>query len=108
MDEKYYRLIESGRKIYELRMNDEKRKLYKVGDIVCFLKRPNFDEFFYRRIKALHYFENYDQLANSLDAKLSGFASKEELVETMNLIYHDKINRFNVVAIELEFIGENV
>ena len=102
MDEKYYRLIENGSKIYELRMNDEKRKLYKVGDIICFLKRPDFNEFFYRRIKGLLYFDTYEQLADSLNVELTGFDSKEELVGTMKEIYKEKMNLYKIVAIELE------
>ena len=106
MDEKYYCLIKNGNKIYELRMNDEKRKLYKKGDLLCFLKRPDLEDFFYKKIKNLHYFKTYENLADSLDIKLTGFDSKDELVKTMNEIYKDKLGEFDVVAIELENIGK--
>ena len=101
MDEKYFYLIKEGTKIYELRMNDEKRKMYKIGDELCFLKRPDFKECFYRKIKGLHYFKSFEELGENLDFKLTGFNSKNELVETMKNIYKDKLGLYDVVAIEL-------
>ena len=53
MDEKYFYLIKNNEKKYELRMNDEKRKMFKVDDEICFLKRPDCKEFFYKKIKGL-------------------------------------------------------
>lgn len=102
MDEIYFYQIKNGEKLYELRMNDEKRKLYKIGDEICFIKRPDFKEFFYKEIKNLHYFSTFEELAKSLDIALTGFNSKEELIATMNSIYLDKLDKYNVVAIELK------
>lgn len=36
----YYEMIKSGAKIYEGRLNDEKRRLISVGDIITFQKEP--------------------------------------------------------------------
>lgn len=102
MDEEYFNLIKDGKKIYELRMNDEKRKMLKVGDEICFLKRPNFKDYFYKKIKKLHYFTTLEELVNSLDVKLMGFSSKEEVIEVMNKFYSDVLGTVEIVAIELE------
>ncbi len=36
--------LKLGKKKREYRLNDDKRKLVKVGDIIKFLKLPNLDE----------------------------------------------------------------
>ena len=102
MDEEYFNLIKSGKKIYELRMNDEKRKLLKVGDEICFLKRPDFKDYFYKKIKALHRFKTLEELVESLDVKLMGFNTKEEVIEVMEKFYSEVLGTMDVVAIELE------
>ena len=102
MDEEYFNLIKSGKKIYELRMNDEKRKLLKAGDEICFLKRPDFKDYFYKKIIKLHYFTTLEELVNSLDVKLMGFNTKEDVIEVMNKSYSDVLGTIDIVAIELE------
>jgi len=102
MDEKYYCLIKEGKKIYELRMNDEKRKMFKVGDQICFLKRPDLNDYFYKEIKGLHYFKTLDNLIDSIDINKMGFVSKEELIVVMNKFYKDELGKMEIVAIELK------
>lgn len=36
----YFDKIKSGEKIYEIRLNDERRKDLKVGDTIVFKKEP--------------------------------------------------------------------
>lgn len=104
MDEKYFYLIKENKKIYELRMNDEKRKMMKVGDEICFLKRPDFKEFFYKKIKKLHYFNTLEELVESLDVSLMGFMEKKEVISVMEKFYKDQLGKIDIVAIELENI----
>lgn len=44
LDEEMFKLVESGIKNVEVRVNDEKRRKLKVGDKLIFLKRPKEDE----------------------------------------------------------------
>jgi tRNA (guanine37-N1)-methyltransferase len=101
MDEKYYELIKSGKKKYELRMNDEKRKMLKIGDEICFLKRPDLKEYFYKKISDLKYYKSLDDLFDNLGGDLIGFESREELIKTMEAFYKDKLGLLDIVAIEL-------
>ena len=100
--EKYFYLIKDNKKIYELRMNDEKRREIKVNDEIRFVKEPDQKECFYKGVKALHYFKDFKELSENIDVKLAGFGTKEELVEVMEKIYKDKLDKYNVVAIELK------
>lgn len=102
LDEVYFNLIKDNKKIYELRMNDEKRKLLKVGDEICFLKRPTLKEFVYKKIKGLHYYNDLEELTSSIDVKKMGFNTKEEVVEVMNKFYKDELGKMAIVAIELD------
>lgn len=102
MDEEFFYLIKEGLKTYELRMNDEKRKAFKVGDEICFLKRPDFKDFFYKKIIGLHYYKTLEELVNSLEVKLMGFDNKEEVIEIMNKFYKEELGVMDIVAIELE------
>lgn len=100
--DKYFYLIKEGKKIYELRMNDEKRKEIKINDEICFLREDNLKEYFYKKVVRLHYFNDFKELSESVDVKLAGFNTKEELIEVMENIYKEKLDKYNVVAIELE------
>lgn len=101
MDEKYFDLIRDNKKKYELRMNDEKRKMFKIDDEICFLKRPDFKEFFYKKIKGLHYFKTLEDLVESIDVKEMGFETKQEVISVMNKFYSNEIGKLDIVAIEL-------
>lgn len=100
--DKYFCLIKENTKKYELRMNDEKRKEIKIGDEICFLKEPELKEYFYKKVTGLHYFQNFEDLAKKLPLNETGFESEEELISVMNNIYKDKLDKYEVVAIELE------
>lgn len=51
--------IKSGIKKNEIRLNDEKRKLVKIGDKIEFLKRPKLKEKIVVLVTGINYFENY-------------------------------------------------
>ena len=51
LNETPYRLIESGTKTIEMRLNDEKRQKLKKGDILEFINRST-DEVLFTKVKA--------------------------------------------------------
>ena len=44
LKEQYFNCIKDGSKKYEIRLNDEKRQLIKVGDFIEFQKEPELEE----------------------------------------------------------------
>jgi ASC-1-like (ASCH) protein len=42
--QKPFNSIQKGQKIYEVRLNDEKRRKIRVGDVIEFTKVPEMDE----------------------------------------------------------------
>lgn len=50
----YFDKIKTGEKIYEIRLNDEKRKLINVGDVLIFNKEPELKEKIATEVKAIN------------------------------------------------------
>lgn len=59
LDEMPYRDIESGKKRFEVRLNDEKRQALQVGDVIEFTLRPDFVETFEKKIVGLHKYDTF-------------------------------------------------
>ena len=76
--------------------------MIKKNDEICFLREENLKEFYYKKVKNLFVFDSYNELCDSLDVSLCGFDSKEELIKTMTSIYKDKLDKYKVVAIEVQ------
>lgn len=51
--------LKNGNKKREYRLNDDKRKLVRVGDTIKFLKLPNLDEEFVVDVKNIEIFDNW-------------------------------------------------
>lgn len=103
----FYNLIKDGIKIYEGRLNDEKRKLINVGDIIIIKKDPERVESFKTRVVEKLYFENFLSMAENLASKDIGFEGKSPSeIEAVYRRFYSEENekKFGVVAIKLELI----
>lgn len=102
--------LKSGKKKREYRLNDEKRKLVRVGDTIRFLKLPNLDEEFVVDVKGIEAFDNcfdcyskyYDEdfkdRYESVEAVVQdtyegGYYTKEESEENGCVIFSIKKHR---------------
>lgn len=104
LDQKYYNYILNGTKEYEIRLNDEKRKLLKKGDFIKFQKASNEDDYFIAQVDDLLYFNNFKEVINSIDIKkLSDTKDNPlEFVDTLNKFYSkESEEKYGVVAIKL-------
>ena len=61
LDDKWYKLIKSGKKTVEGRVNDEKRKLMEIGDEIKFINRDNQNNFIMKDLKNKKLFPNFDK-----------------------------------------------
>ena len=104
----YFDKIKNGKKIYEIRLNDEKRKNINIGDVVIFKKEPNLIENIQTKVKDLIYFNNFYEMTNTLPLEKLGFEnlSKEEVEKIYHSFYstEDEL-RFGVVAIKIEVLN---
>lgn|SRR5574344_456586 len=100
-----FELIKSGSKTVELRLNDEKRSLLKVNDIIEFINRKN-NESLKTRIIKLHKYSSFEQLYNHFDKEKIGY-HKDEIAnyKDMEKYYSiEDINKYGVVGIEIEVL----
>ena len=98
-----FKLIKSGTKTIEMRLNDEKRQLIKVGDSIKFINRVTEEEMV-TLVKSLHYYDSFDELYKYFDKVSIGYAEDEEANPDDMSQYYSKedILKYGVVGIEIE------
>ena len=106
----YFNKIKNGQKIYEIRLNDEKRQAIKSGDIIIFRNESALQEELKTKVKDLIYFKSFNEMLEVLPADKIGFLNYNncQIEEIYHTIYSvENENKFGVVAIKLEKINEN-
>lgn len=95
--------MRSGAKTIELRLNDEKRRLVKVGDFIEFTLIHDPVQKLTARVIALHHFDSFQKLYAALPKEKMGYTENE----TSNLDHMDeyypreKQEQYGVLGIEL-------
>lgn len=105
--EKPYKSLESGEKTVEVRLNDEKRKRVKVGDIIVFFTPTEEIKIIVTEVVKLHCFDNFTQLFQSPLFKYTGSKnmSAEQAVNSMYEYYSKEDEQQNgVLGIELKVL----
>jgi 23S rRNA (uracil1939-C5)-methyltransferase len=95
----YFNAIKEGRKVYELRLNDDKRRLVRVGDLICFDANG---QQLYCRVTELKAYVSFDALFEDLGTvcTMGEKVSKDEATRCMDGIYGEKDRqRFGALAI---------
>ena len=95
----------NGTKRIEIRLLDEKRKQIKVGDTIKIMKRPDFKETFDAIVEELLFFDNFDELFESVDNSLlfDKPYTKESILKELNKFYPiEEQEELGVVGIKLK------
>ena len=108
LDEKPFEQIRSKKKIWEVRLNDEKRKNIGVGDSILFRKLPDLLEGMVVRVVDKKYFNTFREMAMVLSLESLGFESGAN-ADTCEEVYHsyytpEEENKYGVVAFKLEVV----
>ena len=103
---KYFELIKQGTKTIEMRLLDEKRQQYKIGDILIFKKRPEETEILTTKIVNLHKVKTFKDLYDRFDKVKLGYGENEVAnPEDMQEFYPiEEQQKYGVVGIEIELI----
>ncbi|MBO5211391.1 MAG: ASCH domain-containing protein [Clostridia bacterium] len=100
-----FQMIKSGQKTIELRLWDEKRSIIKTNDEIIFSCG---EQTITAKVLALHCFENFETLYNSLDLLKCGYLPDElptAKAADMNEYYPpEKQQKYGVVGIEIKLI----
>ena len=92
----------------EGRLNDDKRKIFNVGDKITFYKEPEKTVTMQAIILDKYLFNNFDEMANELDKSKLGFENKtkEEMIKVYRTIYTlEDENKYGVVIFKIKVIS---
>lgn len=97
--------IKRGIKKVEMRLNDQKRKVIKQGDFICFTHIKSGEQIFVIVKDKLH-FSNFEELYNNFDKSVLGYEDNEVAHPNDMSVYYDKkeIEQNGVLAIVIELI----
>lgn len=95
--------IKNGTKTIEMRLNDEKRQLIKVGDMIEFENRVT-SEFLNVRVTNLYKFNSFNDLYNSFDKVSIGYGIDDEAnpVDMEQYYSKEEQEKYGVLAIEIK------
>lgn len=102
---KYFDLVKSGEKFYEIRLFDEKRKQLKRGDTLIFKKEPELTEELKTRIVNLVEFPSFEVMTKFICPKFIGMdgMTSKEIVETYHKFYSpEQETKYGVLAIMVD------
>ena len=106
LNKKPFESIKQGTKTIEMRLLDEKRKQYQIGDILIFKKRPEEIEMIKTKIINLHKVKSFKDLYDRFDKVKLGYSENEIAnPEDMQEFYPtEEQQKFGVVGIEIKLI----
>ena len=98
-----FEFIKRGTKTVEMRLNDEKRRIIKVGDEIVFTHTVS-GETLLAEVTALYSYENFDKLYTLFSPEALGY-TKDEIPspEDMKVYYSvEQIEKYGVLGIGLK------
>ena len=97
--------IKAGRKRIEMRLNDDKRSLIKVGDSVEFTDVLT-QETLVCKVLQLHKYASFDELYLHHDKLSLGYEEEENANPDDMLVYYPKaeVEKYGVLGIELDLL----
>ena len=103
----YYDYIFKGTKRIEIRLNDEKRRKIKLGDIIKFAKEPELKETFKVRVIGLLHYNSFNDLCRDFPIEMLANAkmTKKELIRVLEQFYSKEEQKKNgVLGIRIELL----
>ncbi len=95
--------IESGQKVIESRLFDEKRRQINIGDRIEFMQTDDPNQKVVTKVKALYRYQLFSDLFSDFSPKCFGGESKESLLQEIRQFYSlEEENKFGVVGIKIE------
>ena len=106
LNEKPFNAIKKGAKTIEMRLLDDKRKHYQVGDILIFKKRPEEIEILKTKIVHLHKVNSFEGLYNMFNKSQLGYEEDEVAnhADMQEFYPVEEQKKYGVVGIEIELI----
>ena len=106
----YFYLMKKGKKKIEIRLNDEKRQLLNIGDIIIFERVGNQEDKIKTRIVDLNIYNTFSELMDNYDVKDYGKEddTKDSLLEVLGTFYSkEEENKYKALAIKVEVLEKS-
>lgn len=104
----YFNFILNGTKRIEIRLNDEKRSIIKIGDTIVFKKEPELKESFTAKVIGLLRYNSFEDMFKDFDISVLSDQSmtKNELIGVLEQFYtKEKQEQYGVLGIRIEVIN---
>ena len=101
----YFEKIKTGKKIYEIRLLDDKRKLIKMGDTILLKKLPEVIEGVVLKVVDIRFFDTFKDMIKRISSKDLGYEdlSPDQIEEIYHGYYDvEEENEKGVVALKVE------
>lgn len=95
-----FKQIKKGIKKIEIRLNDEKRKIFEINDYIEFTNITTL-EIMFVKITNLYHFESFEKLFNNFDNSILGCGSYEEMYKYYS---REEENKYGVLGIEIKVL----
>ena len=95
--------IKNKEKDIEVRLNDEKRRLIKIGDIIEFTHIDTL-ETIKTKVINLYKFDTFEELFNSFDHKRLGLKESDNASIMNNFYTKEEQDKYGALGIQIELI----
>lgn len=101
--------IKNGNKTVEIRLNDEKRQLLKIGDKIRFTNIDS-NEKLIVQVLNLYKFKDFKELYSYFDKTSMGYSLSDEVNPNHMLEYYSEnnIKKYGALGIEIKLIENNL
>ncbi len=99
--------MKNKEKDIEVRLNDEKRRLIKIGDIIEF---TNIDTLEILKVKVINIynFKTFEELFNTLGHKRLGLKDEDDASIMNNFYTKDEEKKYGAIGIEIKLLNRSL
>ncbi|MFE8700812.1 ASCH domain-containing protein [Cytobacillus sp. FJAT-54145] len=102
----YFDSIKEGKKKVEVRLNDQKRRMIKVGDTIEFIKVPEKDETMRVQVTDLKIYDTFQAMYEEIpfqDFDCEGWTMKEMVDGTYEIYSPEQESEWGTLAITIKY-----
>ncbi|WBL16972.1 ASCH domain-containing protein [Sutcliffiella sp. NC1] len=102
----YFQSIKEGKKKVEVRLNDEKRRKFKVGDTIEFIKVPEQDETLQVQVTELKIYDTFRAMYETIpfeDFDCEGWTMQEMMDGTYEIYTPEQEKKWGALAIAIKY-----
>ena len=101
-----FKLIKSGQKDIEIRLNDEKRQLLNIGDTIIFTNLDT-NEQLKVKVTNLYRYKTFEELFKNFDYKRFGLEENDDASVMDEFYSKEEQEKYGVLGIEIKLIDDN-